>query len=101
MRDFPASTEVSQSDVEIWLEGSRRIKVMFDVHTGQRREYELGLVPPERLQVIAALVWARFCVEPPPTLERLALNSGAPKQRAGEWVYEGIVLLQRALSGPD
>lgn len=98
---FPPSRLVTEEQLRAWLAGSRRIHVSWNMDTGTRQE---RLAPktldPDKARAYAAILWQRYCCEPPMTVAALAVQTGLRRDRVFQTLRVGLNHLRDAFHAP-
>ena len=98
---FPPSRLVAEEQLHAWLAGSRRIYVSWNMDTGLRQErLAPNTLDPDKVRVYAAILWQRYCSEPPMTVATLAVQTGLPREKVLQTVRVGLNHLRDAFRAP-
>jgi hypothetical protein len=98
---FPSSRMVTVELLETWLERSRRIYVSWNIDTGVRRERlaSTGL-DPDKVRAYAALLWRRYCSEPPMRLAALEEQGELAREKINPTLRIALNHLRDAFRAP-
>jgi hypothetical protein len=98
---IPPTRLVTEEMLRSWLMSSRRVYVSWNIDTGMRHERlsstTLGV---DRAGTYSAILWRRYCSEPPMTIPELALGTGLARDGLIQALRFALIHIRDAFRAP-